>query len=216
MIASMLAGGLGMMGANSAASAAEAAAQQQREANALARKDLSPWRAAGAAALNEMAQLQGLGSLVEGPDGQYKIATDENGAPLYREGLQLQARNRFMADPGYQFRVAEGEKGLNRSLAAKTGVLNGAAVKAAMGFNQDQASEEYGNYFNRMMGLSGAGGGAASTTAQVGVAGARAVGDDLINAGQARQSGYNALASGVIRADNNAQKWASRMFAFGG
>lgn len=204
MIGSLIGGIFGKMGGDAAASAATEAANQQREANALARRDLSPWRSAGGAATNEVSQLLGLGALVSDENGQMVIATDPaTGTPLYREGLQLQARNRFMADPGYQFRVAEGEKGINRSLAAKTGVLNGAAVKAAATFNQDQASQEYGNYFNRMMGLAGLGGSAAATSANAGVVGAKAAGDDLVAAGKARQSGYDALGKGISSGINN-------------
>jgi hypothetical protein len=52
-------------------------------------------------------------------------------------------------DPGYQFRLDEGQKGIERTAAARGGVLSGAAVKAAERFGQDYASNEYGNSFNR-------------------------------------------------------------------
>lgn len=208
-IASMIGGFLGKAGADANANAAMDAAAQQREATALARRDMSPWQSAGSAALDEVVRLLGLGNL----------ATDAGGTtylnPDGREYGQAVARNRFQTDPDYQFRLAEGEKGLNRSLAARTGVLSGAAVKEGMRFNQGMAASAYGDYFNRLMGVAGAGQSAASATGQMGIAGAKAVGDNLMRAGEARQSGYNALASGVIRADNNAQKWASRLFSFG-
>lgn len=55
----------------------------------------------------------------------------------------------FQADPGYAFRVSEGEKALNRRLGASGGLYSGAALKDAMRFNQGEASQEFGNAFNR-------------------------------------------------------------------
>lgn len=55
----------------------------------------------------------------------------------------------FKEDPGYQFRLDQGMKGLNNSAAARGGLLSGAALKAADQYNQDYASGEYGNAFNR-------------------------------------------------------------------
>lgn len=52
-------------------------------------------------------------------------------------------------DPGYQFRLDQGMKGVNNSAAARGGLLSGAALKATDQYNQDYASGEYGNAFNR-------------------------------------------------------------------
>ena len=209
VVASLISGMLGKAGADAAANAAMDAANQQREANRLARQDLSPWREAGKAAINEAMQLLGLGRTSTGADGMETL--DQSN----RLGLQKEAAGRFTTDPGYDFRRSEGEKGINRSLAARGGALSGAAVKAGIRFNQDTASQEYANYFNRIMGLSGQGAGSAGQSAAVGVQGAGLVGRDLITAGAARQSGYNALASGVIRADNQLEKGFSNLFSFG-
>lgn len=54
-------------------------------------------------------------------------------------------------DPGYAFRLAEGEKAIERSTAAKLGLQSGAALKAAARYGQDMGSQEYGNAFNRFM-----------------------------------------------------------------
>lgn len=203
MVGSLVTGAFGMMGAESAASAAERAAQEQREANEQARRDLSPWRSAGRAAINEASQLLGLGSLVPGENGMDVIATGPDGQPLYREGLQAQAKARFQADPGYQFRLSEGQKALDHSLAARGGALSGAGVKAGIRYNSDAASAEYANYFNRLMGVANPGASAAGQSAAVGVQGAGMVGNDLIRAGAARQSGYNALGTGLGKSINN-------------
>jgi hypothetical protein len=55
----------------------------------------------------------------------------------------------FEKDPGYEFRQAEGEKGINRSLAARGGFNSGAALKALDRYNQDYASNEFSNAYNR-------------------------------------------------------------------
>ncbi|PPC95240.1 MAG: hypothetical protein CTY33_00350 [Methylotenera sp.] len=55
----------------------------------------------------------------------------------------------FVKDPGYEFRQAEGEKGINRALAARGGFNSGAALKALDRYNQDYASNEFSNAFNR-------------------------------------------------------------------
>lgn len=55
----------------------------------------------------------------------------------------------FQADPGYAFRLAEGQKALERSAAARGGLLSGAAGKALTRYGQDMGSQEYMNAFNR-------------------------------------------------------------------
>lgn len=55
----------------------------------------------------------------------------------------------FEADPGYDFRMAEGMRGINNGAAARGGVLSGAALKAASKYNQNFASNEYQNAYGR-------------------------------------------------------------------
>lgn len=55
----------------------------------------------------------------------------------------------FVKDPGYEFRLAEGEKGINRALAARGGFDSGSALKALARYNQDYGSNEFGNAYNR-------------------------------------------------------------------
>ncbi len=52
-------------------------------------------------------------------------------------------------DPGYQFRLNQGEQALQQGAAAK-GTLNGGATqKAILGYGQDYASNEFNNVWNR-------------------------------------------------------------------
>lgn len=123
----------------------------------------------------------------------------------------------FQADPGYQFRMDEGARGMNNSAAARGGVLSGAALKAASKYNQNFASNEYSNSynqfntdqtnsFNRLASIAGVG---QMANNQVGAAGtnmANNVSQNQLGAGNARASGYvgqsNALNGGISSAYN--------------
>ncbi len=54
-----------------------------------------------------------------------------------------------LSDPGYQFRLGQGEQALQQGAAAR-GTLNGGATqKAILGYGQDYASNEFNNVYNR-------------------------------------------------------------------
>jgi hypothetical protein len=55
----------------------------------------------------------------------------------------------YQADPGYAFRMSEGMKGLERSAAARGGLMSGATLKGIQRYGQDLASQEYQNAYNR-------------------------------------------------------------------
>jgi len=55
----------------------------------------------------------------------------------------------FQADPGYQFRLKEGLKELDRKAAMHGGSLGGNALRAGQEYGQNMASNEYQNAFNR-------------------------------------------------------------------
>jgi hypothetical protein len=57
--------------------------------------------------------------------------------------------NQFQADPGYAFRLSEGQKALDRQAAARGGLISGGALKAAQRYGQEMGSQEYTNAFNR-------------------------------------------------------------------
>lgn len=86
-----------------------------------------PWRQAG---VNALGQIQG---------GAY-------GLPAAFTG-----QVNMMADPGYQFRLSEGLKALDRQSAARGGLISGSALKGAQRFGQDYASQEYQNAYNRAL-----------------------------------------------------------------
>jgi hypothetical protein len=118
--------------------------------------------------------------------------------------------NQFQADPGYAFRMSEGMKGLERSAAARGGLLSGAALKGIQRYGQDLGSQEYMNAFNRyqternarLNPLQSLAGMAQTSTNQLGAAGqsmASGVGEAIGAAGQARASGYMGGASALTQ-----------------
>ena len=71
-------------------------------------------------------------------------------------------------DPGYQFRLNEGLKALGNNAKSRGGLISGNALKAAQGYGQSMASQEYQNAFNRLGTLTGYGQEANRTLANVG------------------------------------------------
>ena len=145
-----------------------------------------PWRQAGITALNKL-------------------------TPLATEYTPF-GMDQFQQDPGYAFRMQEGMKALDRSAAARGGLLSGSTLKGAQRYGQDLASQEYMNAFNRyqaernarlnpLQSLAGVGQTATNQIGQAGQTMASNVGQALGAAAQARASGYiggaNALTQGL-------------------
>ena len=166
---------LGSSSAKSAAStqaaAADRAAELQNQQFQQTRQDQMPWLKAGEGALNK---------LVGAVDYQ-KFGMDQ-----------------FTQDPGYAFRLSEGQKALDRSAAARGGLISGGALKAATRYGQDMGSQEYMNAFNRyqternamlnpLQSLAGVGQTTAAQLGQTGAANAANVGN-LITGGAAAQA----------------------------
>lgn len=59
--------------------------------------------------------------------------------------------DQFQADPGYQFRMSEGLKALERSAASRGILQSGGTLKDITRFGQDAASQEYQNAFQRYL-----------------------------------------------------------------
>lgn len=118
----------------------------------------------------------------------------------------------FQADPGYGFRLSEGQKALDRQAAARGGLISGGALKAAQRYGQEMGSQEYTNAFNRyqterqarlnpLQSLAGMGQTSVGQLGQAGQTMATNVGEAGAQAAQARASGYmggvNALSQGL-------------------
>jgi hypothetical protein len=57
----------------------------------------------------------------------------------------------MQVDPGYQFRLDQGQKSLERSAAAKGVLRTGGTLKDVQNLGQKYASDEYGNVFSRAL-----------------------------------------------------------------
>jgi hypothetical protein len=55
----------------------------------------------------------------------------------------------MIADPGYEFRLAEGNKAINNAQAARGNFFSGRALKEATDFGQNLATDEYGRAYDR-------------------------------------------------------------------
>lgn len=192
-----------LVGANKAANAAKDAASLQsaaaNQASSLSqaqyeqsRQDMMPWLEAGKGGLTKLSDLLG--------------TSTNTTADGYGSLLKPFSNSDFEADPGYQFRMDEGMKALQRTQSAKGGLLSGAATKEAQRFGQGLASDEYGaaynrfnqnqsNIYNRLAGLSGTG---QTSAQQVGALGA----NNVANVGNLLTSGAAAQAGGLVGAGN--------------
>lgn len=138
----------------------------------------------------------------DNPTGEWRTTQNQfddiSGAKDFLESRQ---HGGFEATPGYQFQLEQGQNALERSQAARGTSLGGAAMKEAMRFGQGLASQEYGNYYNRLSGMAGFGQQGATANQQSGQAYATGAGNALQAEGAARASGYagvnNALQSGI-------------------
>ena len=187
-------------GAKEQSAAADRATELQREIAQQQREDIEPFRLSGISAQNRLMQLLGIGGDATAAD--YGMLTRGFG----EKDLQM--------DPGYGFRLREGEKALERMQSARgggQGLLSGAVIKAGQRYGQDYASQEYQNAFNRMFNLNqqriGAltnlyGGGQSATQLLSGQAGqyGENVGNLLMAGGAARASGYAGVGNALNQA----------------
>jgi hypothetical protein len=183
-------------GAIHQARAAEDAAEMQKEAALIGiaeekrqynqtREDYAPWRTTGANALKTLEA-----KISAGP-GDYTTS------------------------PGYEARIAEGQKGIERSAAARGSVLSGSALKGLERFSQDYASNEYNNFLdqyykslNPLQSIAGVGLTATGGTAAAGSNATNMIAQLLQNYGEAAASGTvnraNAITGGIQSGLNNA------------
>ena len=126
---------IGGLMSNKAASTSASATQQAAQTSADVQREMfnkqvelqEPWRQAG---MNALTQMQG----------------QTNAMPAAFTG-----KVDLTQDPGYAFRLEEGLKGLERSAAARGGLMGGAQMKAMEKYGQGMASQEYQNAYNRAL-----------------------------------------------------------------
>src|SRR3990172_2911234 len=78
-------------------------------------------------------------------------------------GTAEEAKNAMMMDPGYQFRVDQGQQTVERTAGKAGNFFSGNTGIALQKYGQGMAMDEYDRAFNRLMGLSTQGLSAAKT-----------------------------------------------------
>ena len=97
-------------------------------------------------------------------------------------------------DPGYQFRMGEGQKAIENSAAARGSLLSGGALKALQRSGQDYASGEFDKVYNRFSNTAGGG----QVASNMNASGANYAN----NWGNTTMSGAAASAAGTMGASN--------------
>jgi hypothetical protein len=202
--------GSSVIGANAAgkaaktqADAARYAAQLQQEQFNLTNEQQKPYREAGYSALSD------IGAMKPYLTQQY---TPED----FAQGI----------DPGYQFRLQQGQEATNRMANMAGGMISGNALKGAQDYTQGLASTEFGNAFNRfqtqrgniyntLSSIAGLGQTSLGQTTSAGTTAAGNIGTNIANAGAAQAGGIvgqaNALSGGLQQYGN--QQYLSQLLA---
>jgi hypothetical protein len=163
--------GVGLIGSALAGGKAGAGAAQAQQALTQQRNDLLPDITAGYGTLQDQQDLLGL----NGPDAANA------------------AMAKFQTSPGYQWQLGQGLRAVDAGQAAKGMFRSGATLKAEQTYGSGLADQEFGNYYNRLMGISTLGENAAAGGAST----ANTAGTLAQNAWNTQGSIYGNLASGL-------------------
>lgn len=178
--AAVVGAGAAIYSANKQSSAVKSAAnssiQEQNNEYNQTRADQAPWRTTGASALDQIAKLYGLDTV------------DANGNVV--KGSGKADFSSFTTAPDYTFALSQGQDAINRSAAARGGLLSGAAVKAGQTYASGLASQNFQNYVSNLSGVAGAGQAATNATQAAGTNMANQNSGALMGAGNARASAY--------------------------
>lgn len=176
-------------GAQIQADAMRESARLQKEMFDIQNAQQKPYREAGYSALSDIS-------------GMKPYLTQQFGPEQFAAGM----------DPGYAFRLAQGQRALQAQQNLGGGLLGGNALAAMQDYTQGQASQEYGNAFNRfqtqrgniyntLAGIAGLGQTSLGQTGQQSVQAGQNIGSNIAGAGSAIGAGQvasaNALAGGL-------------------
>jgi len=147
----------------------------------------------------------GLNSYVDNMLAQQGQAAQSD--PNYGSLLQTFDTSKYQEDPGYQFRLQEGQKALERALNSRGKNYSPEAIKALTEYNSGMASQEYGsaydrynndqnNIYNRLAGISGVGQQTSAQLANSGQNYANSASDIFTGQGNAITAANQAKAAG--------------------
>lgn len=140
--------------------ASKKAIEEQRRQFDLTRSDQMPWLQAGQGALSNLQKLN---------SGDFSA---------------------FTQSPDYQFALDEGFKAMDRSAASRGRLYSGGYGQDLTKYGQGLATQNYGNYYNRLAGMAGVGQTTASNLGQLGQNMANSIGNQYNQIGAARASAY--------------------------
>lgn len=163
--------------ANTVAGGARYAADVNKQMFDITNENLRPYREAGTTTLKDL--------LARTPE-----LTRGYTAADFAQGI----------DPGYQFRLAQGQKAFENQANRAGGLISGNAMQGMQDYTQGQASQEFGNayarntatqtnIFNRLKSIADMGLGATGTTAQAGQNAAESMGSAALVGAQAQGAG---------------------------
>lgn len=129
----LIGGAVASRGASKQEKAIREGARQQTEATLTGQREAlaatQPLRDLSFQQLNRLAEMYG-------PEGQY---------------VKTPTMEELAVDPGFSFRMSEGEKALARMQSARGQYLGGGAIKAGVRYGQEMGSQEFQNAYNRLM-----------------------------------------------------------------
>lgn len=154
-----------------AANAATAASNAQFQQTFDAQE---PWRKAGGQAVGRMSELANMPA-----------------------GIDM---GNWQQDPGYQFRMQQGQDAINRSASAGGRYQSGGTLKALTAYGQGMGAQEYQNVYNRkaqeratqynqLASLAGLGQTSVGQTGQLGAQNAAQAGQNMMGAANAQSAG---------------------------
>jgi len=150
----------GKKGAAGQAAASQYATDEQRREYDQSRADQADWLAKGQWALQQQ---------------QNALQGDWSG---------------FENSPDYKYALDQGLKLSDRSAAARGSLFSGGHSADLMQLGQGLASQNFGNYYNRLAGLSNTGQNTAQNLGQLGANMATNIGQNAMNGANARASSY--------------------------
>jgi hypothetical protein len=185
------------------------ALQTQVASENISLADLAPYNIVGTGAIDQLANLYGIaynasgsGTTTTGANGLINPGNiNATKSSPGGQNVMNAALANFTNTPDYQFAFQQGMQALDRSAAASGTLQSGGQTKAALQYGQGLASQQYGNYFNRLLSLS-----------QIGQSAAAGSATNALNAGNSQANTLGAIgqsqAAGTV---GSANAWANSL-----
>ena len=216
---------------NAQTAADQAAIAEQRRQYDQTRADFAPYRSVGTGALDQLAALYGIpqgqqqmpsnlssydawltdrvgNRTVYNPSAYPALTRDayDSAVSQWRGANPGQAApapdySTFTNSPDYKFNMQEGLRAVEGGAAARGGLYSGATMRALQERGAGIASQQYGNYTNRLAALAGVGQSATNSMAGYGSQASGNIGNLISAQGDARASGIA----------NNANVWGNTL-----